>query len=346
VAGRFNRNADALGAYEEALAVTRAQFGDVHVQTAEALSGVSGALRRMGRLPEALQAAREIAVIDDATLPKTHWRRITHLNYLSNIQSLTGDVRGALDSARSALAIHRANYGDDSPASWVLLQGVGVMEGWLGQYAEATRDMGAALALQERTMGADASGTGMTRCMLGTMFAEWGQLDVAEGHCSKAIADLRRGEPGERVYLATALWYRARIDIERGDAARAMQGIDEALSIVDALGADFSAVARTQMLATRASALQRKGDFSAAAAGMREVLEVLSQQTGAKTARTEMNIGLAEIALAEGRQADAARFAAAAQAIMATTEWPEPQLKRRMDALRTRLGPASAPAAD
>ena len=140
---------------------------------------------------------------------------------------------------------------------------------------------------------------------LGNGYQHWvvrGGDPEAEAAFSASLRCFR--ELGDRWGTILALTHLAGFLTARGDAARAVELVDEALALAEELGAVEN---RTELLCQRGQAGLRAGDHRAARADFHQAVE-LARRSGAREYRAVAHLGLAECARLLGEPAEARRL--------------------------------------
>jgi len=161
--GRFG---DAIDLHERTLADRRAVLGDEHPDTLESLHNLASAYGAAGRREESIDLLRKTVEIRSRTLGAGHPRTLVSQNNLA--QELRRG--GRTDEAEAILArIVETSATAYAPGDWrgaVLLSNFGSLLLERGRLDEAERRLEDALAVLERSLGADHARTRETRAHL------------------------------------------------------------------------------------------------------------------------------------------------------------------------------------
>jgi len=327
-------------AYVERLAILEHRFGPDHIRLAEVHSDLSRVYRRLGKLDDAEREARAALAIDDAVLPKEHWKRTNHLNALMMVQLAKRDYAGALASAEETLRIEQKIYaGEQHPEIANDLNSVGMMHALLEDFAGAVPPVREALAQSVAVYGAEHFETAVTRSNYGVVLARSGDVAGGEAELMHAIASLEAmSDPDFDEQAAT--WEKlARVRLDRNDTAGALPAIDR----IDALLAKLDPPGdywNGRAAALRGAALLQQGKAD-------DALRVLDGAAAALAAsknpdavlRVEIPLLQANAARAASRDDDARRYADAGLAGLANLANPP----HRVIALAAPFGGSSAP---
>ncbi len=115
-----------------------------------------------------------------------------------------GDLTGAADLYRQALAIREREEGPEHPDVAATLNNLAAVYGAQGSYAEAQPLLERALAIREKTLGAEHVLTAQSLNNLALLYAAEGRADAAEPLYRRAIAILEK-DPGAAADLRRTL---------------------------------------------------------------------------------------------------------------------------------------------
>jgi eukaryotic-like serine/threonine-protein kinase len=337
----LRRNEEAVAAYGSALALATQHYGHEHVEVAAILNGRGAALRRLGRLDEALRDSLEVVRIDEAALPVGHWRRAEHLNHLGNVHYARGNLAAALPVMQQALEISESVYGRDNANVAADVNNIGQVEARLGHYDQAVERLRDAVARIARSDGADAPWVGLYRCNLGYALGLAGDIAAGLAQCEAGTVLLERGGDAARSDLASALRKTGELHEWRGDPRRAIALYDRALAAGAALEGSSWDRERLEVIAGKACALLDSGGIRSA----RRQFRILDAETAdaADSARARLKAMICRTELAR-RDGNAAQLEALEQQmIAAATRVPvvEPYLRRRMEAAKRPAAPVA-----
>ena len=241
----------AVAAYNEQLSLRLSKYGPQHVVISGIHAALSRALARTGDLKAAQQHIEAAVAIDDAVLPKDHWRRALHLNALAMLRYRQRDFSGALSVAREGLRVDRVAHGDSHPDTANDLNSIGMLEFTLEDYAAAVASLAEALRLAEAQFGAEHHETAIERANYGVALAYSGDADGGAQAVRHAMASLDADTHASSEDKADAAEKYIRLTL---DGLRA-DDINSALERIDVLvrgSKDPYWIGRSEMLLARA----------------------------------------------------------------------------------------------
>jgi CHAT domain-containing protein/Tfp pilus assembly protein PilF len=209
------RREEALASYQRALGIYR-QSGDRRSEATTA-NNLGGLLASLGRSSEAL-AQYQTAL----GLARRLQRRDLEANLLNNLGDLYSAVsrpREAVESLSSALAIFREL--GDVPRRAAALNNLGTLLADLGDAEQGHEMLRQALALHS-----EPRKIGLTQLNLGRTARDLGRPDEALQWLAQAGARLH--ESGDRAGEAQALYFRAAVQLDLGEPAKARATLEEA----------------------------------------------------------------------------------------------------------------------
>ncbi len=223
------RPAEAEPLLREALEVFRGEYGDEHGFTAVALGNHARALRDTGRYDEAVAQVREALDVklrllgpDDASVANTHGQ--LGMLQLENLEQ----PDAAEASFREALAIRRAQLGEDHPYVAVSLHELARALHAQGADEEAEALFREALALRRAELPSEHPHTAMSLAGLGGFLVDAGRLDEAAPMLRESLAmrvsllgDAHHDTAESRSLLGLCLVRRA---TDAGDDTRLAEG--------------------------------------------------------------------------------------------------------------------------
>ena len=315
----------AIRAWEELLAIRTRHFGAMHIEVASAHVDLSRAYRRAGRLAEAEREIRAALAVDAAVLPPDDWRHALHLNALTMIALKKGDFHAALAAAEESLRIDRIAYGsDDAPEPANDLNSVGMLHARLEEWPQALGPLRASLEHTSAKFGAEHYETAVTRANYGAALVYTGDVAAGEREIDHAIASLRAAEDPDQEASAWEKLARERLD--RGADAAALSAIDHIDTLLAAI-AQPDAYWDGRAATLRAEALLHSGDYSGAARQLAGAdTSVRASRDADPILRAEIPLLQARAARALGHDSDAASFARAGSAALATLPNPPHRL--------------------
>jgi len=341
----------AIDTYEELLAERRHQFGPTHIFVATAESALSRAYRRAGQFAPAEQHARAAVAIDEAALPKDHWRRSVHLNALVMVLRDQRDYRGALDIAKEDLRISRIALGEGHPDIALGIYNVGMLHVLLEDYADAVPLLREALTRYIAAFGADKSATATARVNYGFALAESGDAAAGEAELRQGLAVLDAAvdvDPTavDPIAIVTLIGRCSRLKLDQHAPAAALLLLDRLDTIVARFAKpDFNWEGRGAML--RATAKIQLGDDAAADALLSAAAAALARATHSDSElQTEVPLLRARVAATLADRASVQRYAAVGLERLAVLRNPPHRLTEMAASLHHDAEPAAAPARD
>ncbi|HEU4664062.1 MAG TPA: serine/threonine-protein kinase [Dokdonella sp.] len=220
--------AAAVTVYERELDLSRQRFGADSDQVSSALSGLSRAYRRLGRMRKAERYAREALAIDRKIYSEDHWVVANHLNALGVAQLEERDIDGAAATFAEDLRICEATLGSDHPDVAIALKNVAAVHLAREDFANATPLLARALRISEAAVGVANPQTATIRADHGFALAmSAGDAGAGTRELDRALADLRADSAPDPEALGRALEKRIRVAVARGELDRARTLTDE-----------------------------------------------------------------------------------------------------------------------
>ncbi|MDC0719125.1 serine/threonine-protein kinase [Nannocystis bainbridge] len=230
-----DRAAEAEASFAEALAIVEAARGPDHPQVALILEHHSSALRRLGRLHEAVDAAKRAHRIFAATAGAGPLAADA-LSALGNAESELGNFAAALAAHEQARALYEEVFGADHEQIGNALENLGNVFLRSGDFAAALDHHERALALKERAHGAEFIDNAFA-------LAGIGEAHVMRGAPATAIPPLERAQALlERHQVLPSLLAKVRFLLARA-LADTDQRQDEALRLATSAAQGFRALA-------------------------------------------------------------------------------------------------------
>jgi|KBSSwiStaDraftv2_1062776.scaffolds.fasta_scaffold05334_2 CHAT domain-containing protein/tetratricopeptide (TPR) repeat protein len=192
---------EAVTLAERRLELVRAQNGENHVDTAQALEGLAGLYNIQRRLAEAEPLYKRALAIRDKTLGAAHPDTVRLLGMLGIIYRQLGRAGEAevLEKGGREAALQQAGPPDDA----LRLRNEAGFHQERGELAEAERLYRQALAVDEKKRGADDPGIVRSLSSLADFYRRRGQLAEAEALMKRALA-IREKSNGSMENIATA----------------------------------------------------------------------------------------------------------------------------------------------
>lgn len=290
----LRRRGDMSGAvrmYRQALATYR-EIGNRR-STADVLNNLGNVLRQQGDFAGARALYAESLAIAREIGDKSGAAQV--LNATAIVLRQQGDMRAALENYREALAIRR-DIGERSSVAATLNNIANVLSDQ-GDLAGAREMYEEALATS-REIG-DAGMVAMALSNLAVMRWQQGELAPAQSGYEESLAVSRASN--DRQGIARGLTNLADLLARRGNLDDARRMYEDAMSIWTEMGEKRGL---GFALSGLGQVLRAQGDLTGARTRHEEALAV-REQTGQKGTAEESRVALAELAVDEGRPADA-----------------------------------------
>jgi serine/threonine-protein kinase len=193
---RRGQQAEARGAAEEAVALRRALYGEVHTETAAAQRGLGIVLTNQGAYEEAERALGEALATQERLLGADHPKVASVVNDLGLAYWRHGRYQDAEAAYQRALAINRAARGTGHPEVATSLNNLATTRYSAGKYAEAVPLFEEALGIWRPTLGDTHPHVLAGLNNLGAAHREAGELARAEPVLAEVL-ELRRRTLGD-----------------------------------------------------------------------------------------------------------------------------------------------------
>jgi len=244
---------DAVSLHRRALEGRRAYFGPAHRDVASSLSALGLAVRQNGDDDEAEQLYREALRIQREVLEPDAEDIARTLNNLSGIYDARGMADSAMALLEESIAIRRAGLGTEHLDFAISVNNLATAYENAGRYEEAEALYRQSLALRERLLEPGHPMVLTVQNNLAVLFIRTGRAEEAEPFMD-AVVEGRRGNPEERLALATVLSNRGAARYRLDRPLEASADFQEALALMEAeVGPDhpmlaypLSGLARTQ----------------------------------------------------------------------------------------------------
>ena len=232
----FDEVREAVGIYEELLALARARYGDVHAIVSAEQAALSRAYRRSGDVDRAEAHARAAVEIDRKVYAGDHWHVGLHLNALTMLLIQRRKFDEALSTETESLRIERATRGEQTLDALMALSNIGFIHIAREDYASALPPLRQALDGAVAKYGAEYFTSIRIRMTYGYALAMSGQRRSGEAELDQAIAAAAARTEPDAELLAMALERRIRIALEFSDT-------NTALALIERMRAPASVVA-------------------------------------------------------------------------------------------------------
>jgi tetratricopeptide (TPR) repeat protein len=224
------RTAEAIGRLERALALFEKVRGPEDLDAANALNDLGGAYRVAGRYADALAAHRRALQIRETVLGPHHPFVASSLLNLGNVYHSQGQPAAAQPFYERALAIRERALGESPRVAEALVASAENLEA-LGRGEEALAQLGRALAIQEKTIGADHADTATTLVATGDALLALGRAEPALAAYRRALAIREQALGPEDADVAASCYAIAMALLELGHGAEAEPQLQRALAI-------------------------------------------------------------------------------------------------------------------
>jgi tetratricopeptide (TPR) repeat protein len=239
------------------------------------------------------------------------------LTNLANTKLQLEDYDGVEQQLRQALGILQRLYAPDHSDIQVVLSS-------LGRFYYSTGRIRESMSLFEQIIATSRHGGTVRRPLeataqqlLGELFRDVGDFEAARVHI-QAATDIWREFPGEsRLRYAISLADQSLLLLDEGNATRATQPLEEAMTIArKLLPQDDNDLA--SLLVIHGMLLTRTGKSAASEATLREALSIYSQVLPATHREVAAaNSALGEALLAQGKLVEAEKLLTASDALLA-----------------------------
>jgi tetratricopeptide (TPR) repeat protein len=223
----------ALAGLEEATGIFEEALGRGHPFTASVLKSKGEVLRRLGRFDEATATLRDAIDRLTVTLGGDHSLLADNWGVLGSALLQAGDIAGAEDATRRALAIQIASFPDGSVELAIEHNNLALVLQRLGRDGEAEHHMRESLAIKERLLGPADFQLAPTLTNIGELLERVGRADEAAPMFDRAVAILGAIEPIEPAETLSMRTRAAAFLRRRGEAVRARALLDLALTAAD-----------------------------------------------------------------------------------------------------------------
>ncbi len=311
--------------FEEALALSRARYGEKHENVALALAALSRTYRRAGEFARAEAAARSAVEMDREIYDGDHWVTGNHLNALAIALDVQGRIDEALPEAIESLRVAVATQGADHRETQIQRSFTAALLSRSGREAEARDLWLAALAGMVRASGPYDPDAALMRMTYGSSLAELGDPRAGDDEIQGALVMARGASPAAPADVIGRILERRVIIASRwGTPAETLARVDELAAGTGALtkggwaGRVETWRAHAQWLAGRSQ------EAVALAEASRKAIDDRDYPGRLLLAQNRLVCALAARAAGQGALADAA--AKEADALIAGMEHPPARL--------------------
>ncbi len=182
-AGRFE---EAAAAYQRAIDFGEA--GEPGLALANALTGMTGALRQQGKLDEARRTIERALAIREGKLGHEHLEVGVSRNALGNVLHDQGAMEAAADQFEKAAQIFEKLQGPKSQRLAFVLSNKGNCLSVLGRHDEALVVLERGLRIREEVLGKQHTETAISHNSLGSAAMRRGQWATAKASFERALA--------------------------------------------------------------------------------------------------------------------------------------------------------------
>jgi len=223
--------AEALAAYQQALALREATLGPDHPEVATILGNIGGVYVQQGAYQRALAPYERALAIRSATQGPEHPDVAMALNNLGNVYLAQGRYEESLAVHERALAIREASLPADHPHLAVTLANVGATQNELGHHEAALAAQRRALDILERTLGPEHPDVGAALDNVGNTYESMGDYEAARRSHERALAIAEVAHGPEHPTYAMSLNNLGIVYKELGLVERALEAHRRALEI-------------------------------------------------------------------------------------------------------------------
>jgi eukaryotic-like serine/threonine-protein kinase len=227
------RNDDALAAYDEALRLRRALFGDDHPKVARVRVEIGNVLLRKGDYADALEHFTDARTIVEHVFGPDHPSVAGALNGIALTMQGTGNIAGSIAPLEDSLAIARASAGDRHDSVAVALSNLGLAYGALEEHGDALSAFDEALSIRLELFGREHVAVARTRSNRAGILRRLGRLDEAEAEFRKALAVFETAMGRESSAVGVVVMNLGDLIAGRGDHEEAMNSYARALDIFE-----------------------------------------------------------------------------------------------------------------
>ena len=302
--------------FEAALAIRRRELPTEHVDVADALHGLSLALKDQGRYARAEELCREALTMRRGLLDESHAGVLESLGQLASLHNAQGKYEAAEALFRDVVDRERRLYGTGDTALAQSINDLAVHLHATGKLDEAERLHREALTMRRELLGPRHINVAQSLKNLGALLHTTGDLEEAERVYRDALAIYRAQLDENHPSVAGALGNLATVLQDRGNLDEAEPLLREALAIYRrTLGDRHPEVATC--VNNLAQFLVDKRDYRAAEPLAREALEIAQATLGPQhdaVGKAMLNLGSLMDHL--GRSDEADRLMKDAQAIL------------------------------
>jgi eukaryotic-like serine/threonine-protein kinase len=180
------RHAQVVQLAPVALAVA-ARLDDLRLLTDAQLT-LGSSLSELGKPQEAIPVLRAVVSRREQAFGAEDRRTAAALSVLANAQAMAGDLAGAAEAHRRALAAARQSYGPSHPETAIIQQNLGDDLLYALEGEGAVRELSASVAVLETAKGASSREAAIGRTDLGFAFLQVGRAEAASQAFDGAVA--------------------------------------------------------------------------------------------------------------------------------------------------------------
>jgi CHAT domain-containing protein len=296
--------------YTRAVEEAGAQPDEAPLVLGSALRSRASARSRLGRPDEALADAARALSIATAELPAGHPELESYLNEAANAAWYQGDYTTARRRWEQALSVVERHFGRDHSRAATMLNNLSMLASLLGDHGSAIRLQDRVVTIVRREYGDAHQFLGQAYTQLGSIQLEAGDLPAARASFLRALAILERGATVDwqvgfvHIYLARLALATRRLTETRTHAAAAEAALGSTAS---------SDPGRLLLQSVKGELAWLDGDLDAAERELLGAADVYEESYNGHPEVAHARQQLADIALARGETADAARLATEAE---------------------------------
>ncbi|MFL5698426.1 MAG: tetratricopeptide repeat protein [Ktedonobacteraceae bacterium] len=291
--------------YQQALKITKQQFGIRHPHTASSLENLALLYKALGRYKEVEPLLVQALAINKQRLGAKHPGTAFSLNNLAGFYSSQGRYKEAEALYQQALSIRERELGTEHPDTATSLNNLALLYKDQGRYEEVEALYQRALKIEEQQFGIEHLETATTLNNLADLYQALGKYEEAEELYQRSLKITEQQLGVEHPDIALTLNNLALLYEDQGRYEEAEALYQRSLKITEQrLGANHPKTATS--LDNLASLYEDQGRYEEAEALYQRALAILEQQLGMEHLETAtcMN-NLASLYRSQGRYKEA-----------------------------------------
>lgn len=284
-------------------------LGENHIDTISAVAALAANKGRVGASAESESLYAAMKQICLSSIGMWHPHTAVAFGGVGLIESQHGDFEASEISARAALTIREACYGEDHVAVANALRGLSGALVQQGEFAEAEPLLLRSLAILYRAHGDEHEEVAATLNHLGVLHQSKGDWAKAEPYLTESLAINRKLFGRDHWGTVVGITGLATVKMNQGGAAEAEPMYREALSIVRELFGESSPYVAS-LMTNLAAALSWQEKYEEAAALQEEIVELSRQLQGEDhphVAHALYNLGITTMRMGQYARSDSAQ---------------------------------------